>query len=498
MSDATQAAGLATLGARIRRNTLWVFSGRFANRLFGFAAGVVLARLLLPEDFGLLVTTQVFTGLAGFVAGAGMGEALIRKPGIGEEHLRAVFTAQLIIGAGIYFGFFLLAPHFAASFSEPRYELLLRVSALSFLLRPFRNIPNVMLRRQMRFRPLVLIDTGQLIFSSILSIVFALMGWGVWALIISGLVSSVVGVIALLQAAAWCPMPTRRLGVLGGMAMYGVKTTANDLAVYASTQLPNLVISRLEGPALVGLFNKADSLNRMPFEIVTVSTYQTVFSALSSLQADLGRSWYIFLRTVSLSSLYTFPLYAGLFWVAEPFVRVAYGERWLAAAPPLEILSLVGLTLPLANVSGAVAAAQNRLGIELWIQTQFALLVGLGALAGLQWGLPGVAFGLALAYLYRGVRMTVLAVSALHGNWRQLGLALRAPVLLNALLNAVAWCTASALPAAWPGQSPVLFILVMTTVCCACYVVSLMLLPFEETRSEVVRLRQRLGFAPAG
>ncbi|MCH9670218.1 MAG: oligosaccharide flippase family protein, partial [Gammaproteobacteria bacterium] len=170
-----------SLGQSIRRNTLWIFAGSAAGRVFSFAIGIVLARILVPEDFGLIVAIQVFTGAAGFIAGGGMGEALVQAKNAGKREFGTVFSLQLGICLVIYAFFWVIAPHFANWLDDPRYEPLLQVAALSFVFRPFVNVPQATLRRDMRFKVISLIQLVIMFFSGALSIYFALIGMGPWA-----------------------------------------------------------------------------------------------------------------------------------------------------------------------------------------------------------------------------------------------------------------------------------------------------------------------------
>ena len=160
-----------------------------AEQVLAFLFGIVLARLLAPEDFGVLLTIQVFTGLAGFVAGGGMGQALVRAKEATQQDYDIVFTLQLGIGCLIYAGFFFAAPWFAKWYDNALYTDLLRISALSFHLPPTGQpagqhaVPEDALSRR---KPIVGITS--LLVSSTTSILMAWLGYGVWSLIWGGIV----------------------------------------------------------------------------------------------------------------------------------------------------------------------------------------------------------------------------------------------------------------------------------------------------------------------
>ena len=125
------------LGNTIRAGAKWSLFERINGQVLQFVFGIALARLLLPTDFGVVVTIQIFTGLAFMISGGGMGQSLIQAKEVSEKDFQVVFTLQLLIGVAIYLLFFSIAPWFAVWFDNLLYRDLLRVSAISFLIRPF-------------------------------------------------------------------------------------------------------------------------------------------------------------------------------------------------------------------------------------------------------------------------------------------------------------------------------------------------------------------------
>ncbi len=390
----------------IRTNTLWLLVGNISQRVLELFFSIVLARLLLPSDFGLLVTTQVFTGVAGFIAGGGMGQALIQAKDVTRKHFHVVFSIQLGICILIYSAFFFTAPWIAIWFDKPIYSDLLRVSALNFLIRPFVNISMSKLKREMRFKSVSIIGLLSLIVSSSASVLLALNEYGVWSLIYGGLIGSLFSSLCFIFYSRCYPRFAFNSGIAKSLGTYGIKFSINDIIEYLRLQTPNFLLGKFMGTQSVGLFNKGYSLSEYPIRLIAGSVYQTVFRAMSFTQENLDQSKYIYLRTITLVCIYTFPFYIGLLWLAEPFVTTLYGEKWRLASVPLQIFCLSQLLSCFGNGSGAVMSAQNMLGTEIKIQLVTFLLVGIGCWYGIQrddiamvaWGiLPGSVF------LYTGV-----------------------------------------------------------------------------------------------
>ncbi len=188
-----------SLAQSIRESSKWLVASNVASQALQFAIGIALARLLVPADFGMIVTIQIFTGFVGLLANGGMGQALIRAKEAGESDFQVVFSVQLAIGFVIYLAFFTIAPWFAAWFGDPLYQDLLRISAISFLMRPFLNLHNIWLQREMRFKETSLVGLASAFLSGAISISMALASFGVWSLVWGGLLGSLIGYLLIFR-----------------------------------------------------------------------------------------------------------------------------------------------------------------------------------------------------------------------------------------------------------------------------------------------------------
>lgn len=473
---------------------MWMFLGNTGNQVIGFLLGIILARILAPEDFGMLLTIQVFTGLAGFVAGGGMGQALVRAKDATASDYHVVFTLQLGIGLLIYAGFFAVAPSFAQWYERPLYETLLRVSALSFVIRPFVNVPNSILHREMRFKEKSLVRLFNLVVSITIAITMGILGYGVWSLTISGLVASVISIFVLCRLAGWLPRIDTGWRRAGELARYGFLVSVNDIANYVRQQTCNLILSRTGAPAAVGLYNKADSLAMLPQNFVAGSVYEVLFRALSKAQDDLNLSRYLYFRSITLVSVYAFPLFIGVGFLAEPFVVSMYGEKWRAAASPISILVLAAPFMILENMSGAVIAARGQLGKEFLAQCVTILITVLSILALLDLGLQGVAMGVAAGIAYASFHLNWIASRSLGTRFADAGRAFLPGVLLAAPMIAGMALLRWLLPAGLR-ESEFLYLLTMTAAGALIYATAFFVAPIPALEGEVERWKKHLASA---
>ena len=481
----------------IRGSVQWVLAGSIGTQALNFAFGVILARLLLPEDFGLLVTVQIFTGVAGLIAGGGMAQALVRTKEATQHDFNVVFTMQFAICTLIFGFFYFIAPYFARWYEEPIYEALLQVTAINFLMRPLVGNHSIWLHRNMRFKVRSIIGVISGLVTSISSVYMAWIGMGVWSLAFSGLLGSLTNWLLLSRQTPLrlaFAFDRRRANRLGGT---GIKFASLGILDYLRGQVNNFVIGRLASPAAVGLFNKADSLAKLPFSTLSASVYQPVFRALAEEQDNLDRSKYIFLRHVTLLLIYTFPAYITLGWLAEPLITVIYGAKWSAAAAPMGVLAWGMVFSSLTNPAGALLAAQNRLGQELWVQIISLLLNAAACAIGmLHWGLTGAAWGVLLVRAYTSAHFALLVSQCVRISARDAfrtirpGLLLGGATLLGLLLSQIL-CTLLAIEGT--GAIALLVSLAFAGTCC---LATLLFAPLEEITEESARWRRTLRLAP--
>jgi O-antigen/teichoic acid export membrane protein len=211
-------------------------------------------------------------------------------------------------------------------------------------------------------------------------------------------------------------------------------TTTGDFIVYLRSQASNFIFSRTLGPAALGLYNKAGSLVAIPNSWVTGPVYQVMFRAMAKEQDDQNKAQYLFLKSITLVSIYTWPLFLAIAWLALPAIRFLYGEKWVNAAPAMTWLAMVGPFTMLELLAGAVLAALNWLKKEIPVQIAQLAITALGALAGVPYGLLGITIGATAGILYGAFHLSWLALRCLELKPSQLLKAMAPAALITGLL----------------------------------------------------------------
>lgn len=492
-----------SLGKSIRSGVKWLVAGSVGMRFLEFVFGVVLARLLVPADFGMIVTISVFTGVVSIVSSGGMGQSLIRAKEADEHDFSAVFTMQLSLGVFIYLCFYLAAPLIAGFFDNPLYTDLIRVSTAVFLMRPFALIRTAWLNRGMDFKNRSIVEVITSLLTGASSCLMAWAGMGVWSLTLSGLVGALIKNVLLARIA---PLALRlnfdwaRIRRHGG---YGSQITVNDFLSYLTSESKNLIISKLAGPAFLGIFNKAESLSRLPNQMFMSATIQPVFRAMSKIQDDLVQTKAMYYRVITLLMVYTTPMYIGLWWVAEPFIGFVYGEKWLAVAEPMRILLMSGLFLNILHPCAVLLDAQNRLAQEMVALVVRLIVTVAACLVGLNWGLEGVAWAIFATHVFSTAYYFVLVRNTVGATPGELLKSVMPGLQLNGLLFAVLGVVSLAL-GSLQSSLPLVYLVAMMLAGITSYVAAFLFLPIPALKSESDHWKQKImlrlpaSFRPRG
>jgi O-antigen/teichoic acid export membrane protein len=319
-------------------------------------------------------------------------------------------------------------------------------------------------------------------------------GYGVWSLVFGGIAGAVTNMTLLIPLAKWRPGLSLDLRRGRDIARYGMLVSVTDILTYLRHQVSAFILSRTLGPASVGLYNKGESLSRMPHAFITTSVYQVLLRAMAVEQDNLDKCRYLFYRSIALVAVYATPFYIGFLWLAEPLVRGVYGEKWVESAAPLAILALAWPFWLMNRLSGAVLAALNWLGREALVQASTLVVTVLAVLIGLPHGIEGVAYAVVAAAAYSALHIHWLAIRRLRARWTGYIRALTPAAILNMILVVVLYALEHALPAGIR-RHDLAFLGIMATGGGLAYALCFLYLPMASLRTEQHRWKAKLRLA---
>jgi PST family polysaccharide transporter len=397
----------------------WRSASLLLQGLLQFGFGILLARLLSPADFGLAAMAMIVVGLTATFAEVGLNSAVVYLRPLTERHLRAAFTLSVLVALILAAGLFLLAPAVARPFRAEGLTRILQTEALLFVLTAPGITALALLRRNLDFRRLFLVEVGSYVVGyGAVATILALLGFGVWSLVLGVLAQAGLSSILALTA---CRHPTRPLLAVHEARQlfgYGAAATLNSLVSYAARNTDSFIIGRWLGASPLGLYTRAFNLITVPLYYLGTATTGVLFPAMSEIRADVRRFRTAYFLGVQVTVLIAAPLSVGVAVAGPHLIAGLYGEGWSGATLPLQILAAAGVFRAVYRLAGAVTYASGNVMAEVQRQATFTLVVAAGGIIGTAWGIAGVAVALSVGIVFMYLAMNQLSLKIVEGTWR--------------------------------------------------------------------------------
>ncbi len=350
----------ASLKHQVLTGVVWNTVARIGQQAVQFALSVILARLLLPDDFGSIGMILVFTSFVGMFADAGFGAAVIQHSHISDRHLQSVFWFNIASGLLLSAVMFVSAPFLAGFYQEPVLLSLTRGLSPVFVVISVGLVPTALMQRRLQFQTVARISLVATLASGTVAVAMAFLGAGVWSLAAQYLASHLVIAMLSLVLSGWYPRRTFSWASLKELLGFTSNLLGFNFVNYWARNADNMLVGKFIGAAALGFYSRAYGLMLMPITQIISVVSNVMFAALSTIKEDQVRVKNIFLRALGVISLLVFPLMTGLLVVAQPFVLVIFGEKWSGMVPTLRILALVGCIQSLVNPTGWLYLSQGR------------------------------------------------------------------------------------------------------------------------------------------
>ena len=386
------------------------------------AVSILLAHLLVPRDFGLAGMAIAFSSLAATFSDLGLGVALIQKKTLSEEDRSTVFWINVSGGAAFTLLGVALSPVVAAFFSNSEVMPLFAVLSSSFLISALGQTQAALLTREMSFRSLELRTIAATLVGAAAAVSFAVAGFGPWAIIAQLVCTSAASTLLLWTVSPWRPsLRAFSRSSFRTLGSFGFKTLMIRMLLFVNLNGDNLLIGRYLGSAALGIYAVAYNVMWLPAGRITAPVRDVLYSAFVRLQNEPRRMGEAWLRINSINASLLVPAFLGLLVVAPDLVPVVLGQKWHAAIPVLQFLSIAGVAQSFVSFNGQVYQALGLPGYFLRFM-YFSTAVTFSAFViGLHWGVAGVAASFAAA------RTIVLFANTIHmerlirlGLWRTL------------------------------------------------------------------------------
>ncbi|MBW3141625.1 MOP flippase family protein [Ferrimonas balearica] len=377
----------------------WTLGGRQLQQLATLFITAVLAKLLTPEDFGLMGMVTVLSGMAMILSDTGFSAAVIQRNNLTQVHYSTLFWVNLGIGLTVSCLFFFAAPLIAAFYQRPELTLISQILSVSFTLSALSTIPQALMRRAMRFKRLTIIDTVVHLSTGTAVVVMALNGYGIWALVAQPLIQQTFKAVMMWWHCPWRPSLVLSVPALKDVFNFSANILGLHYLQYFMNNLDYLLVGRFLGAEALGYYTLAYKLMFVPIRNICQEIVKVLFPALSRLQDDPKALLDGIGKALRSTCYIVFPMLMGMFMVADIFIETIFGEQWAPTIEVLQVLCLVGLVQAVITVLSVVFRATGQPQRELRIHVARLVVMSVVLLSTIQFGLVPFTWSLLLVTL---------------------------------------------------------------------------------------------------
>jgi O-antigen/teichoic acid export membrane protein len=375
------------------RAAFWSFADAVGSRLVHFVIGIVLARLLLPEQFGLIAMLTIFMAIAQSLLDSGFGSALVQKKDVTETDTSSVFYLNVFISLILAVILCLVSPLIANFYGQSELLPITQAMSVVVIINSFVVVQQAMLTRKMDFKIQAKVSLIAGIASGGFGISMAYNGYGVWSLVVQQITAALFRAIFLWLYNPWRPKLLFSFHALREMFSFGSRMLVSGLLNQIFNNLYYVVIGRLFSPVALGFYFRARTLAEMPSATLSGIVTRVSFPVFSSIQDDDARLKRALRKALGMLIFINAPVMIGLAVVAKSLVLVLLTEKWLPCVPYLQLLCIVGLLLPLHTLNLNILMAKGRSDLFLRLEIIKKVLLVLNIAILWRWGIVPIIGG---------------------------------------------------------------------------------------------------------
>jgi teichuronic acid exporter len=377
----------------LRNKTLtglfWSFADNFLQQIINFVVGIILARILMPEQFGVLGIISVFIVISDTLVNSGLSDALINKKETTERDYNTVFWANVIFGIFTYIIIFLIAPYVSFFFNQEPLSNLIRISAISIVLVSFSSIQRTILTKNINFKTITIVSFISVFISGVVAVFMAQNGFGILSLVIRMVLGQAITMILFWILNNWKPKFIFDFESFKGLYKYGVNLFFSRFINSIYDSLYYLVIGKYFSPASLGYYTRAESFKSLASSNIISTVQRVSFSSLSA-KNDNKNQLDLFEKFISGTFFMTSFFMTILFVSSNEIILILIGSKWSTSIQYLKILSISGLFIPLYVLNLNFFAVKNKTKLYFKIEFYTKLFVIPTILIGIFFGIKAM------------------------------------------------------------------------------------------------------------
>lgn len=340
-----------TLKQKAINGLIWSSIDNFANQAVAFIVGIILARLLTPKEFGLIGMVTVFIAISATFVNSGFGQALIRKQECTAKDYSTVFYFNIIVSSLFYLILFFTAPLISEFFNEPQLTLIVQIVSIGLIIDSLSIIQTSVLNKRIDFKLQTKISLISSFVSGVVGIILAYSGFGVWSLVVRNLCSQIIHSFLLWVWNKWRPTWEFSIVSFKELFSFGSKLLVNGIIDTTYNNIYYVIIGKYFSAKELGYYTRADMFKNLPSQNLLGIIYRVSYPVLSQLQDDPVRLKSYYKKMISSTMLITFTAMICMAAMAEPMIISLVGEQWRGSIIYLQMLSFVGIFLPLQSLN---------------------------------------------------------------------------------------------------------------------------------------------------
>jgi len=405
---------------KTRNSLYWNLALKIPYEIFRFAVSIAIARILEPKDYGIMSIATMAIYYSNSFTNFGFNQALVQRKEITEKHVNSVFTFDLVFSIFMATLIFTVSGHIAAFFNSPESRNVIRVLSFVFILTTLHDLPYILLRRDIDFKILSIVDMVREVSMSIITLVLAYLGFRYWSMVWGHLIPLFFATLYLLYKVKRPLKLSYHHTSIKDLFNFSIWSFIQMQVSFISNRIDRIIIGRALNIPLLGNYEKAKALMQMPSESMTDKITTVLFSSFSRVQHNKEEIKNFFNKGLVLVSALNFPIYFGLYAVAPHFVLVLLGEKWRLMIAPLQILAIAGIFFSLNSLLSALAVSTGHYkSYTIRFAASTCILI-IGCLLAVNSGIEAVAAVLILYAFVLFYLSFALLKNVFDLNWKNL------------------------------------------------------------------------------
>lgn len=379
------------------KGMFWTFIQQMSTQGISFVVSIILARILLPQEFGLIALLGVFISISRVLINSGLTESLIRTEQPTNDDYSTIFYFNFIVSVFIYFIMYFAAPFIADFYNQPLLINITRVYCIVFIINSLSIVQNTKLIKEMDFKKQTIISLPSLIIGSVVGISMALMGFGVWSLVWSAIAKSIASNLQLWWWSSWKPSLKLNKETIKIHFNYGYKLTISGIINTLFQNIYTIIIGKFFDPIQVGFYNRADNLKQLPVNNFSAVLHTVTFPLFSKIQNDDAKLKSVYKKIMQMSIFLIAPTLLIMAALAEPLFRFLLTEKWVPAVPYFQILCFSGILYPIHSYNLTILNIKGRSDLFLKLEIIKKILLIIVIAISFNWGIYGLLYGSVIA-----------------------------------------------------------------------------------------------------